>query len=91
MQDQCVRKQCKKTVHKNVEHKKQDEGARLDIGFKGASQTCKSKVQDIEFDKRSRHKFKTLDSTKVQDKGALHIKTCRKRRHMRKAARYMIG
>ena len=32
---------------------------------KCASQKCKSKVQDVGFDKFARQKFMTLDSTKV--------------------------
>ena len=43
VQDQSVRKQ----RMKKVQDKKQDKSARLAIGFKGASQRCKSKVQDI--------------------------------------------
>ena len=46
---------------------------------------CKAKVQDIGFDKFARKKFETLDSTKVQDKGALHIK------HIGRARRHMTG
>ena len=31
-------------------------------------------ARHIGFDKLARQKFKTLDSTKVQDKGALHMR-----------------
>ena len=54
------------------------QSARLDKALKGASQRCESKVQDIGFYKLARQKFKTLDSTKMQHKGALHM------RHMQK-------
>lgn len=81
--NQCARPKCKKTTYEKVQDKKQDKSARLAIGFKGASQRCKSKVQDIGFDKHSRHKFKTLDSTKVQDNGVLHIRYIEENAHDR--------
>ena len=39
-----------------------------------ARQRCKSKVQEIGFDKLVKQKLKTLDSRKVQNKGGLHIR-----------------
>ena len=76
MQDkgnESARPRSKKMVHNKSETKSKSR-ARLDIGFKGASQRSKSKVQDIGVYKLARQKFKTLDSTKMQDKRALHIR-----------------
>ena len=47
-----------------------------------------SKAQVIGFGKLARQNFKTLNSTKVQDKGALHK---RGREDSKQVARYMIG